>query len=96
MDSKAFLVSHSTPKSLGEKRMIAGLDRNDEISIIRNSAEPAEPPRPWRNWQTRSVEVAVGVKSREGSTPFGRIQNSPGQSLVPGLCSFCPQPKKVF
>lgn len=30
-------------------------------------------PRLWRNWQTRQIQVLVGVKSREGSTPFSRI-----------------------
>ena len=28
------------------------------------------PEREWRNWQTRQLEVLVGVKSRGGSSPL--------------------------
>ncbi len=31
-------------------------------------------PRMWRNWQTRKIQVLVGVKSRGGSIPLIRIQ----------------------
>ena len=34
--------------------------------------------REWRNWQTRQLEVLVGVKSRGGSSPLSRISGPAG------------------
>ena len=34
---------------------------------------PFQCSRLWRNWQTRQVQVLVGVKSHGGSTPLSRI-----------------------
>ncbi len=39
------------------------------------------PKREWRNWQTRQLEVLVGVKSRGGSSPLSRIFRWPGLIL---------------
>ena len=36
------------------------------------------PEREWRNWQTRQLEVLVGVKSRGGSSPLSRIDGIVG------------------
>ena len=39
------------------------------------------PKREWRNWQTRQLEVLVGVKSRGGSSPLSRILGARGVQL---------------
>ena len=39
------------------------------------------PEREWRNWQTRQLEVLVGVKSRGGSSPLSRIYGQPGLAI---------------
>jgi hypothetical protein len=36
----------------------------------------------WRNWQTRQIQVLVGVKSLGGSTPLIRIGNQPRKGLI--------------
>jgi hypothetical protein len=36
----------------------------------------------WRNWQTRQIQVLVGVKSLGGSTPLIRIQSTPFNLLA--------------
>ena len=42
--------------------------------------DPSGDPQPrWRNWQTRQLEVLVGVKSRGGSSPLLGIQDDPGR-----------------
>ena len=43
--------------------------------------------REWRNWQTRQLEVLVGVKSRGGSSPLSRIIQKNADQLV-GIFQF--------
>ena len=57
--------------------------------------------REWRNWQTRQLEVLVGVKSRGGSSPLSRISGPAGSLrglLVPlfrfNRLAFTPMAKK--
>ncbi len=43
--------------------------------------------REWRNWQTRQLEVLVGVKSRGGSSPLSRIEPNTGLFTFLGMHS---------
>ncbi len=57
---------------------------------------PASPKREWRNWQTRQLEVLVGVKSRGGSSPLSRMSAKrwPGMPALP-LASLTPWPARM-
>ncbi len=50
--------------------------------LLRHIAQPR-----WRNWQTRQLEVLVGVKSRGGSSPLLGMRLKKGEPQCGSPCS---------
>ena len=68
---RPFLRNVEMPRKSRIRTGLACLTRPDIIP-----PDPDPPTRMWRNWQTRQIQVLVGVKSLGGSTPLIRIFRS--------------------